>query len=77
MDIYNQIKKDVGNFLMLFIIIALAYSCSSIGRDTTDGKRRSGVELRIDALTGCHYLEGTRGGLTPRLDANGNHICNN
>lgn len=50
--------------------------------DDTDGYRdgklkdRSGLTLYIDYGTGCHYLkQGFFGGLTPRLDADGNHIC--
>lgn len=31
--------------------------------------------IRIDKTTGCHYLSNYNGGITPRLDANGVHIC--
>ena len=31
--------------------------------------------LHIDDLTGCHYLAISAGGLTPRLDAQGRHVC--
>lgn len=34
------------------------------------------MRVTTDHLTGCQYLMGSRGGLTPRLDADGNHICN-
>ena len=45
-------------------------------RDSTDTPdNRSGMALYIDAKTGCHYLGDGRGGLIPRLDSNGNHVC--
>ncbi len=45
-----------------------------IFKDSTDPPRgRSGMEIKIDALTGCQYL--SYSGLTPRLDANGNQMC--
>ncbi len=48
--------------------------------DATDAGRfkRSGMGLRIDQETGCHYLvTGSiiAGGITPRLDRNGQQIC--
>lgn len=45
------------------------------GRDSTDSVGRSGLGLRTDALTGCEYLISPYGGLTPRLDMDGQHIC--
>lgn len=41
--------------------------------DPIDG--RSGLEIKVDALTGCQYLTTPNGGLTPRLDVNGKQIC--
>lgn len=35
----------------------------------------SGLHVMVDALTGCQYLATQKGGLTPRLDANGKQIC--
>lgn len=37
---------------------------------------RSGVNLITDYGTGCQYLETNSGGLTPRMNAEGRHICN-
>lgn len=31
--------------------------------------------IMADAATGCHYLVNPRGGIVPRLDAQGHHIC--
>lgn len=43
--------------------------------DTDAGMwRRSGVTLVVDYATGCHYLK-TWGGVTPRLDRDGKHVC--
>ena len=44
-------------------------------RDSTDPPNsRSGLRLLIDYQTGCHYIS-HKGGLTPRMDANGRQIC--
>lgn len=44
--------------------------------DSTDRPPvRSGMGLHIDSLTGCHYLSRWLGGITPRLDNEGRHIC--
>jgi hypothetical protein len=45
--------------------------------DSTDAGyfERSGMRPRVDALTGCHYLETSGGGLTPRLDRAGRQVC--
>lgn len=46
-----------------------------IFRDETDPESgRSGMRLRIDAGTGCQYLESSGGGLTPRLGKDTRHI---
>ena len=37
--------------------------------------RRSGMTLYTDYGTGCQYLQAGLGGLTPRLDKEGNHVC--
>lgn len=41
-------------------------------KDDTDPP---GMILRVDALTGCQYLVEPRGGITPRVDDAGRHIC--
>lgn len=41
--------------------------------DPPDG--RSGLTLRTDAATGCQYLEGGGGGITPRLGPDGRPWC--
>lgn len=45
--------------------------------DDTDSPagQRSNMELLTDHGTGCQYLLSEGGGLTPRLDASGKHIC--
>lgn len=60
-------------FTFLFTFIANTFK---IGFDSTDGESRSGMKIYIDNMTGCEYLGSQTGGLTPRLDKNSNHICN-
>ena len=43
--------------------------------DTDSPGSRSGLGLRIDDGTGCHWLESRYGGLAPRLAADGKQIC--
>ncbi len=45
------------------------------GDDTDSASERSGLGLRTDHGTGCQYLESRFGGLVPRLDAAGRHVC--
>ena len=75
METYKQIKKDLLKLCVAVLLLQLVWAKLSIGRDDTDGESRSGLRLRTDARTGCQYLESTSGGLTPRLDRGGQHIC--
>lgn len=45
------------------------------GDDTDTPEKRSGMRPHVDALTGCQYLSVSKGGITPRLDAQGRHMC--
>jgi hypothetical protein len=75
METYKQIKKDLIGLCVFILLLKLAWAVLPIGRDDTDGDARSGLKLRTDARTGCQYLESRGGGLTPRLDRNGRHVC--
>lgn len=62
--------------LVIFLGVLLYFSkASNLGRDSTDPVGGvSGMNLYVDAATGCNYL-GRSGGLTPRLRADGSHWC--
>lgn len=75
MDVYNKVKKDLLWGMIIIIIIQLAWNFLPLGRDNSDGDKRSGFSVHVDALTGCEYLAGKSGGLIPRMDSNGHHIC--
>jgi hypothetical protein len=81
LELYEKIKEDLKAYLLkvfaTYVVIVLAYTVIPATTDSTDSGifSRSGVSLRIDYGTGCHYLEGAGGGLTPRVDKEGNHIC--
>ncbi len=52
------------------------YDVFHLGADDTDGPgQRSGLGLRLDAGTGCQWLESRFGGLAPRLGPDGRQIC--
>lgn len=42
--------------------------------DTDSWPRKSGASVIVDARTGCEYLS-AKGGMTPRMDGQGKHIC--
>ena len=50
-----------------------------ISKDDTDNRETgdvSGLNLFVDYGTGLHYIQGGMfGGIIPRLDKDGNHMC--
>lgn len=66
-----------GFLLGVLFVIVILWLCSGGGvRDDTDPPEgRSGMALYIDHRTGCHYVANPMGGITPRLDAMGRHVC--
>ena len=73
------ILSCVFGFIILVAVVALiAYLVDKYDtRDDTDKPfpaKKSELILHIDARTGCHYLSTENGGLTPRLDRQGNHL---
>ncbi len=70
-------KWVVFNFCILYgLIVSISYF--PIVRNNSDAGEYgwpSGVIPRTDSLTGCQYLETSGGGITPRLDREGRHIC--
>jgi hypothetical protein len=71
----NGWHKAVAVALVAYFTIAALGRCTP--KDDTDPHdRRSGMRLYRDAMTGCEYLSpGVFGGLTPRLDQHGRHVC--
>ncbi len=61
--------------LVFIIIVGVIVILVSKGRDDTDPpKGSSGLRLYIDHRTGLHYLSGSNGGITARLDRDGRQI---
>lgn len=69
----------VENHLLAYfglLLVVISFTDSFRSYDSTDPPgERSGLGLLVDAHTGCHYLTTARGGITPRYDRDGNHIC--
>jgi hypothetical protein len=67
----------IGFLYFIFLVVILLWVLSGCGaRDDTDPPEgRSGMTLYIDHRTGCHYVGNPMGGITPRVDAKGKHIC--
>lgn len=73
---YQQIKADLSVVILIAFLLIGGRELLDIGKDSTDAPdSRSGMALRVDYLTGCHYLESTKGVLIPRQTADGYHLC--
>lgn len=72
----------LGSGILLGAVLALGLQAvlnaiAARPLDDTDSPagQRSNMELLTDHGTGCQYLRVMGGGVTPRLDASGKHIC--
>lgn len=79
-DLISKITAALWGIVaaLMVAILGAIMACSLMGsdRDSTDTKAvRSGMKLYTDALTGCQYLS-AGGGLTPRIDSDGEPVCN-
>ena len=75
MEVYNEIKKDLGFFIFAIVLIGAILNGFGLSLDDSDknGWTRSGVSVITDYKTGLQYL--SRGGaMIPRVDINGKHI---
>ena len=50
MELYEQIKKDLAAIAVIVLILHTLWAVSPLGRDSTDGKTRSGLKPRVDAF---------------------------
>lgn len=65
------------------ILFAVLFACAAVAaydffrpRDDTDPPDgHSGMTFYVDHRTQCQYLGNPRGGITPRVDAQGRHMC--
>lgn len=76
MEVYNRIRRDLSVVAWMFFLIYAGMLIFGLGKDDTDSvDRRSNMKPHVDARTGCQYLSVAGGGITPRLNAQGEHIC--
>lgn len=76
METYKAFKRDLLFALVVFSLFQFLYSLTDFGKDDTDPPEgRSGLAPRVDYKTGCQYLESSSGGLTPRMQKDGTHLC--
>lgn len=62
--------------IVLLASFILLTACGGVQEDPTTGERYESLYIYRDDVTGCQYLKaGGYGGITPRMDADGNHIC--
>jgi len=75
-DMTWEVLKTIGNSLIIVLVIVWIASLFSTDDTDKSGWKRSGMQLYTDHKTGCQYLSGGLfGGITPRVDENGKHIC--
>lgn len=79
--LFEGALEGFGKWVVIaFIVFAIVGALASglrVGFDSTDSPhgKRSNMRLRTDYGTGCQYLESSAGHLTPRLNAEGSHVC--
>lgn len=74
-DISNGVKEGIWEVISLVALIIFALNFfTPVDNSDKSFWNRSGFTIRIDALTGCQYLDGGMA-LTPRLDKTGKQIC--
>lgn len=69
----DVLKIIIGSVLLTFVLAILANQTPF--DDSDRPPNRSGLSVRIDARTGCHYLGNGSQGITPRLASDGRQIC--
>jgi len=72
-------KLCIGITSVMFILLALLCAgCNSHGTsDSLGGQFPStdAIRARVDPITGCEYITYRKGGITPRMGADGKQIC--
>jgi hypothetical protein len=75
----RYVETLLWGFIGLWLVVtAYGWLRDYPGYDDTDdvvNGVRSEMRLHTDYGTGCQYLSTFLGGVTPRLDADGNHVC--
>lgn len=80
-SIWESFQNQMYAFLILVAIvfgtmIGTRYMLALPERNDTDPPDGySGLAVLIDNKTGCQYLASREGGVTPRLDKKGKHMC--
>lgn len=86
----HQVLRDFAAWAMrellwaivIVLVVTAIFVESPLARDDTDAgpgwfDDRSNMKPLTDGKTGCQYLAGEKGGLTPRLTYDGKHMgCN-
>ena len=60
-----------GLALVAVLVSSTVETSAAVGR----AGRQVEFQFSVDPVYGCHYVRSPSGGATPRLDAEGNHIC--
>lgn len=76
MNVYKVLGEALFWTVVFMVFLTSVITFFEGGWDNTDNGSRSGLSLHTDNLTGCQYLSSPRGGLVPRFDKDGTHICN-
>ena len=72
----TSVTKGLLKMLGLTLVISLALMLLAKGcADSAQKEELLPVYIRHDPLTGCQYVFGAQGGIHPRVNAQGKHIC--
>lgn len=71
----NRFWTELLACIIIVSIVGAGIKNWDIDSTDTSDDERSGMSLYTDALTGCQYLGAGFGGITPRLDKDGHHVC--
>jgi hypothetical protein len=72
---YSGFQFGLGLAMAFFLVLLVVSWVCPTPRDDSDGpEARSGVKVITDYKTGMQYLKAPGGGITPRMDTDGNQV---
>lgn len=70
-----ELHRLIPYILIFTVVFTYGYFQPFDSTDDETNRERSGMILYTDHMTGCQYLQaGILGGITNRVDINGNHV---
>lgn len=74
----QRLLRKIAELLIIYVFIQLFIQLFVHGPNGDDSDKsffeRSGMRVMTDYKTGCQYFSSPYGGITPRLEPNGQHV---